>query len=52
MRLRDGLPVTSKDSDYHGFGVLSIRHVARKYNGTMTIRTDGNLFRLDILIPE
>ncbi len=51
LRIVDGLPVTSKDTDYHGFGVLSIRHVVNKYGGTMSIRTDQNLFRLDILIP-
>lgn len=51
VTLKGGLPVTQKDADYHGFGVLSIRHVVRKYDGTMTIRTDDNLFRLDILIP-
>ncbi len=51
LKIVEGLPVTSKDSDYHGFGVLSIRHVVKKYGGTMSIRTDQNLFRLDILIP-
>lgn len=52
VRLRDGLPLTSKaDTAYHGFGVLSIRHTVEKYDGTMSIRTDRNLFRLDILIP-
>ena len=51
LKIVDGLPVTSKDTDYHGFGVLSIRHVVKKYKGTMSIRTDQNLFRLDILIP-
>ncbi len=52
VRLKDGLPLTSKaDTAYHGFGVLSIRHTVEKYDGTMSIRTDRNLFRLDILIP-
>ncbi len=51
LRIVDGLPVTSRDTDYHGFGVLSIRHVVSKYGGTMSIRTDQNMFRLDILIP-
>ena len=52
LTMRDGLPLTSKDDlRYHGFGVLSIRHIVQKYGGTMSIRTDQNLFRLDILIP-
>lgn len=52
LRVVDGLPVTTKeDRNYHGFGVLSIRHVVQKYGGTMTVRTDDSRFRLDILIP-
>ncbi len=50
--LPDGLPVTTKqDKQYHGFGVLSMKHTVEKYKGQMNIRTDDHLFRLDILIP-
>ena len=52
LKLVDGLPVTGKaDRGYHGFGVRSIRHIVEKYGGSMSIRTDQQLFRLDILIP-
>ena len=52
VKLSKGLPVTTKaDRQYHGFGMLSIRHIVQKYNGSMSVRTDDNLFRLDILIP-
>ena len=52
LKLSDGLPVTTKsDQNYHGFGVLSIRHIVEKYNGTMSIKTDNNLFCLNIMIP-
>lgn len=52
VQLIDGLPVTSKeDKEYHGFGVLSIRHISEKYHGSMSIRTENNLFCLDIMIP-
>ena len=52
LRLSDGLPTTTKADDrYHGFGLLSIRHTVEKYHGQMNIRTDEQLFRLDILIP-
>lgn len=48
----DGLPVTSKaDTDYHGFGLKSIRHTAEKYGGGMAIQTGSNFFSLQILIP-
>ena len=52
LTMRDGLPQTSKnDQNYHGYGMLSIRHIVQKYRGTMSIRTDQDLFRLDILLP-
>ncbi len=52
LTMRDGLPLTTKnDLSYHGFGMLSIRHIVDKYGGTMSIRTDQKLFRLDILLP-
>ena len=50
--MQDGLPITTKnEQNYHGFGMLSIRHIVEKYGGTMSVRTDQNLFRLDILLP-
>ena len=52
VKILEGLPVTTKkDKEYHGFGVLSIRRIAEKYGGTMSIRCDDHLFRLNILIP-
>lgn len=52
LRMRDGLPLTTKnDQSYHGFGMLSIRHIVEKYGGTLSVRADQNLFRLDILLP-
>ncbi len=46
----DGLPITTK-SDYsvHGFGTKSIRHIAEKYDGILSMRTSGEKFLLDIL---
>ena len=52
LNMRDGMPLTTKDDEsYHGFGMLSIRHIVEKYGGTMSIRTDQNRFRMDILLP-
>lgn len=52
VKLVDGLPVTSKkDTQYHGFGMLSMRHIAEKYHGSMSVRTEDHLFCLDIMIP-
>lgn len=50
--LVDGLPITTKeDSDYHGFGLKSIRHTAEKYGGGISIQTGSNFFSLQILLP-
>lgn len=50
--LKDGLPVTTKDDkDYHGFGMASMRRIARKYGGEMTLSVGNNKFNLDFLIP-
>lgn len=47
-----GLPATTKDdSDHHGFGMKSIQYIAQKYNGTLHISTDNDLFVLSVLLP-
>ncbi|MDR1532321.1 MAG: ATP-binding protein [Clostridiales bacterium] len=47
-----GLPVTTKaDKKYHGFGMLSIRHIVEKYNGMLSIQNADNFFILNIIIP-
>ena len=46
----DGLPKTTKsDKRYHGFGMLSIRHIVQKYQGTMNVKMKGHIFCLDII---
>lgn len=53
LRLKsDGLPETTKsDRRYHGFGVMSIRHIVNKYGGELSIDASGNMFQLNIFIP-
>lgn len=52
IRFKDGLPLTTKkDKLNHGFGVKSIRYLAEKYDGTMTVNTKNNIFTLQILLP-
>ena len=47
----DGLPVTTKaDKVYHGYGMKSIRMIARAYGGEMTARADGCKFSLSVLL--
>ena len=47
MSLADNvLPQTTKTGSGHGFGLRSIQRIAEKHGGTMTLRTDGGVFRL------
>jgi hypothetical protein len=50
--LEGGLPTTTKSGkSYHGFGLKSIRYMAEKYGGSMTINTEDGWFILRILLP-
>ena len=50
--LENGLPKSSKgDDDNHGFGTKSIRAIAEKYGGTVTVKTEEQVFTLTILLP-
>ena len=52
LNFRDGQLVTSKeDKNYHGFGVRSIRMLAKKYNGDIRISTLNHTFSLQIMLP-
>ena len=49
----EGLPVTTKeDRNYHGYGLKSIRYVAKKYGGTVTVRMEKQWFVLQLLFPR
>lgn len=48
----DGLPVTTKpDKEYHGFGIKSIRYIAEKYGGTISIQPQNGIFKLIVMLP-
>ena len=52
IQLVDKLPVTTKkDSDYHGYGMKSIKMIVEKYGGDMSLKTDKNVFNLNIIFP-
>lgn len=52
LRLEAGMPASTKgDSRYHGFGLKSIRDIAAKYGGSMTIASKDGWFELRILFP-
>lgn len=49
LSFRDGLPVTSKGEDYHGFGMRSLRLIVRKYGGELSAFAQGDVFHLNII---
>lgn len=51
--LHQGSLVTSKkDAQNHGFGMISIKYIVQKYNGTLNYEIIDNMFYLNITIPE
>ncbi len=45
-----GLPVTTKgDSDYHGFGMKSIKRIVEKYGGDLSVIAGDGVFNLNML---
>lgn len=50
LNLENGIPVTTKNDDrYHGFGVRSIRSIVQKYDGSLSVRSENNMYELKIL---
>lgn len=50
-KFENGVPVTTKDKSYHGFGMKSMDYIAKKYGGCLQSSYGEKKFRLDILIP-
>ncbi|MGO4928872.1 GHKL domain-containing protein [Fundicoccus sp. Sow4_F4] len=49
---RNGIPSTSKqDKETHGYGLKSIKYITNKYDGSMSIKSEGHWFILKVLIP-
>lgn len=48
----NGLPrTTKKDTNSHGYGMMSVRHIIKKYGGNMVVVQEDNLFIVNIIIP-
>ena len=45
------LVTTKKDRDYHGFGLKSIRHNLKKYDGALNIEEADGCFFVTMIIP-
>ena len=51
MTMRDGVPVTSGDPQYHGFGTKSMVAIVNKYGGTVSFQAKDGVFNLNMLFP-
>jgi hypothetical protein len=48
---QDGeLKTTKKDATKHGIGLSSVKHICKKYNGSLEVETADNIFRLSVLL--
>ncbi len=50
IRFVDGIPQTSADPDWHGFGMKSMVRTAEKYGGALSASQENGCFQLDILL--
>ena len=52
LSFHNGLPESTKDQPHlHGYGLKSIKYLAEKYNGNLTISADEDVFHVNILMP-
>ena len=52
LTFKDGLPESTKEQAHlHGYGLKSIRYLAEKYHGNLTISADNDVFHVNILMP-
>lgn len=51
MVMRDGIPITSGDPSYHGFGTKSIVAIVHKYDGTVSFQAKDGVFNVNMLFP-
>lgn len=44
------LKTTKKDTTRHGIGLASVKHICKKYNGSVELETENQLFRVSVLL--
>lgn len=50
LRFENKLPLTTKkDIQNHGYGLKSISNIVKKYNGEIRIKTNNNIFEINII---
>lgn len=51
ITFKNGLPTTSKNTLYHGFGTKSICNIVNKYDGAVNFKAKDFVFNVDIMFP-
>ncbi len=52
LRLRGGLPETTKRGELHGYGMKSMLMITEKYGGTMSVAAEDGTFAVSVLFPS
>ena len=54
LRFEDDLPVTTRPDpeDFHGYGLKSMRAIARKYGGRLKVKAEDGVFSLTIWLVD
>lgn len=54
LQLEEGLPRTTKQEErgYHGYGLKSVRAIARKYKGDLTVRMEDGIFTAQVYLLQ
>lgn len=52
LQFRNGLPLTTKEERrFHGFGLKTVQHIAKRYGGDVSVRAEGERFSLRVIFP-
>ena len=54
LQMEEGMPRTRKteEAGFHGFGMKSMKLIAEKYGGSLSVSADGDLFTLDVYLMK
>lgn len=50
VELENGLPKSRRDARYHGFGMRSMARLVEKYDGSMAVKCEDQVFHLDMIL--
>lgn len=50
VELENSLPKSRRDTQYHGFGMRSMARTVEKYDGSMAVKCEDQMFSLDVIL--